>query len=164
MLEAYWREYGLKSCLVLPTNLYGPGDNFDPKTSHVIPALIRKCLEAIENGRSTVTCWGTGAASREFLYVDDAAEAIIRATERIDVPEPINLGTGNEITIKELVHIIGRSCGFEGEYEWNSAQPDGQPRRCLDTTRADRLLEWKAGTDLADGIAETVSWYRSAAG
>ena len=161
MLEAYWREYGLRSCLVVPTNLYGPGDNFDPRTSHVIPALIRKCLEAVEARQSTVNCWGTGAASREFLYVEDAAEAIVRATERIDEPRPINLGTGQEVTIAALVQMIGNACGFDGEYVWDSGQPDGQPRRSLDTSRAEQELSWKAKTDLADGIAKTVAWYQS---
>jgi len=164
MLDGYRRQYGLDSALVVPVNLYGPRDNFDPQTSHVIPALIRKCVDAQRRGDDVVTCWGTGSASREFLYVDDAAEGIVRAAERVRTPEPINLGTGREITIRALVELIGRLSGFEGRFKWDAAQPDGQPRRCLDTTRAGRILDWEAQTDLEEGLATTIAWWREQGG
>jgi GDP-L-fucose synthase len=160
MLDGYHREYGLKSAVVVPVNLYGPGDNFDPATSHVIPALIRKCVEAVESGADAVGCWGTGAASREFLYVEDAAEAIVLAAERLEEPTPVNLGTGKEITIKALAETIARLTGFDGRLEWDPKQPDGQPRRCLDTTRADELLGWSADTAFEEGLRATIDWYR----
>ena len=160
MLDGYKREYGLNSAVVVPVNLYGPGDNFDPRTSHVIPALIRKCLEAVERGDEAITCWGTGSASREFLYVEDAADGIIAAVEQMDEPTPINLGTGREITIKDLVELIAKLCGFGGRIEWDATKPDGQPRRCLDTTRARELLGWTAKMDFADGLRRTIDWYR----
>lgn len=160
MLDGYKREYGLNSAVVVPVNLYGPGDNFDPESSHVIPALIRKCEEARESGADHIVCWGTGSASREFLYVEDAAEGIIRAAERIDTPEPINLGTGREIKIKDLVELIARLCGFRGRIEWDTSKPDGQPRRCLDTSRAKRLLDWQAQMDFEEGLRRTIAWYR----
>jgi GDP-L-fucose synthase len=159
MLDAYHREYGLKSAVVVPVNLYGPGDNFDPKSSHVIPALIRKCVEARERKDSQMTCWGTGSASREFLYVEDAAEGIIRAAEVMDAPVPINLGTGREITIRNLVETIARLTNFQGRIVWDPAKPDGQPRRCLDTSRARELLGWSASMDFEAGLRETVTWY-----
>ena len=159
MLDAYKREYGLDSAVVVPVNLYGPGDNFDLHTSHVIPALIRKCVEARRRGDEAITCWGTGKASREFLYVDDAAEGVLLATERIDHPTPMNLGTGQEITIKDLVHLIAAETSFEGRIEWDSSKPDGQPRRCLDTTRARELIGFEASTDLREGIRSTVAWF-----
>ena len=159
MLDGYKREYGLNAAVVVPVNLYGPGDNFDLHTSHVIPALIRKCAEAVERGDDTITCWGTGGASREFLYVDDAAAGIVAAAQKMDDPTPINLGTGSEITIKALVEMIARLMGFTGEIIWDAEKPDGQPRRCLDTSRARALLGWSAGVDLEDGLRRTIEWF-----
>ena len=144
MLEAYRQEYGMASSVVVPVNLYGPGDNFDPRSSHVIPALIRKCVEAIETRQKQMICWGTGSASREFLYVDDAAEGILRAAEELDDPVPVNLGTGQEITIRNLIELIAELTGFTGEVVWDDTKPDGQPRRCLDTSLAEELLGWQA--------------------
>ena len=161
MLDAYHREYSLPSAVVVPVNLFGPGDNFHPQTSHVIPALIRKCCDAVDQNRDAITCWGTGAASREFLFVDDAAEAILLAAEKVDTPTPINLGTGQEITIKALAELIAKLTGFTGQIEWDSSQPDGQPRRCLDTSRAKELLNWSAPTPLEQGLARTIDWYRA---
>jgi GDP-L-fucose synthase len=161
MLDGYERQYGLPGVYVLPVNLYGPGDNFNPETSHVIPALIRKCVEAIDAGDDHIVCWGTGRVSREFLYVEDAAEGILRAAEVMDDPTPINLGTGHEITIKDLVELIAKLTGFEGEIRWDSSKPDGQPRRCLDTTRARGLLDWEAKTDFDEGLRETIAWWRA---
>ena len=167
MLDGYYRQYGLKSAYVLPVNLYGPNDNFNLHTSHVIPALIRKCVEAIDEGRDTIECWGTGSASREFLYVDDAAEGIIRAAEEMDEPIPLNLGAGFEITIKDLVELIARLTGFATTPEeaqrkivWDHTKPDGQPRRSLDTRRAKALLEWEAKMGFEDGLARTIAWFR----
>lgn len=164
MLDAYHREFGLASSVVLPTNLYGPRDNFDLESSHVIPALIRKCVEAILNGDDTLECWGTGNISREFLYVDDAAEGIVAAAERIDEPTPINLGRGEEVTIRDLAIKIAELTGFEGKFDWNSDRPDGQPRRCLDTTQAAELLTWTSETTLEDGLTRTINWYRDSIG
>jgi GDP-L-fucose synthase len=161
MLDAYRTQYGMKSVVVVPVNLYGPGDNFDPGSSHVVPALIRKCVEAKMQNQPSITCWGTGAASREFLYVDDAAEGILAAAETMEEPTPINLGTGREIRIKDLVELIARETGFAGRIEWDSSKPDGQPRRCLDTTRAERLLGWRAKIGFEDGIRRTVGWYQA---
>ena len=161
MLDAYRREYGLDSAVVVPVNLYGPHDNFDPRTSHVIPALIRKCLEAKARGDRSITCWGTGGASREFLYVDDAAEGLIRAAERLSEPEPVNLGTGREITIRALVELIARLCEFDGDIEWDTSKPDGQPRRCLDVTRAAERLDFRATVDFETGLKRTIDWYRA---
>jgi GDP-L-fucose synthase len=160
MLDGYRRQYGLASAYVLPVNLYGPFDNFDLHTSHVIPALIRKCVTAIDDGADHIVCWGSGNVSREFLYVDDAAEGILRAAEVMDEPVPVNLGTGREITIRDLVELIARLTGFEGEIRWDASRPDGQPRRCLDTARADRLLGWRAEVDLEDGLERTIQWWR----
>jgi len=142
-------------------NLYGPGDNFNLDTSHVIPALVRKCVEAVNAKADHIECWGTGSASREFLYVDDAAEGLIRAAEVLDTPEPINLGTGTEITIKNLVTLIANLSGFKGEIRWNSSKPDGQPRRCLDVERAASLLGWRAQIGFEDGLKRTIEWYRA---
>lgn len=161
MLEAYHRQYGLKGTYVLPVNLYGPCDNFDLHTSHVIPALIRKCEAAIDRGDDHITCWGTGKVSREFLYVDDAAEGILRAAESLQEPIPVNLGTGREITIKELVELIARKTGFEGEIRWDATKPDGQPRRCLDTARAKELLGWEARMSFEEGLTRTIEWWRA---
>ncbi|MBU3727912.1 MAG: GDP-L-fucose synthase [Phycisphaerales bacterium] len=160
MLDGYRRQYGLKSSYLLPVNLYGPWDNFDPQTSHVIPALIRKCVEAAESHAGHLTCWGTGSASREFLFVEDAAAGIVRAAEVMDDPVPINLGTGQEITIRDLVHLIAKLTGFSGEIRWDSSKPDGQPRRCLDTRRARELLGWQAKVGFEDGLRRTIEWYR----
>ena len=161
MLDGYRRQYGLASSYLLPVNLYGPWDNFDLSTSHVIPALIRKCVEAQESGADHMTCWGTGSASREFLYVEDAAEGLVRATETMDDPVPINLGTGMEITIRDLVILVARLSGFKGEIRWDSSKPDGQPRRCLDTERAAKLLGWRAQVGFEDGMKRTIEWYRA---
>ena len=159
MLDAYRREYGLASAVAVPVNLYGPHDNFDLHTSHVIPALIRKCVEAKRNGDDKITCWGTGSASREFLYVDDAAEGILVAGEKMDDPTPINLGTGREITIKALVELIVELTGYGGDIEWDASKPDGQPRRCLDTSKAKQLLGWEAAVDLREGLVRTIAWF-----
>ena len=161
MLDGYRRQYGLASTYLLPVNLYGPRDNFDLHSSHVIPALIRKCVSACDDGLDHIECWGTGSASREFLYVQDAAEGIVRATEVMDEPTPINLGTCMEITIKDLVELIARLTGFEGEIRWDSTKPDGQPRRCLDTSRARDLLDWEARVGFEEGLRTTIDWYRS---
>jgi GDP-L-fucose synthase len=160
MLQAYREQYGLNGVYLMPVNLFGPGDNFDLHSSHVIPALIRKCEEARVAGRDEVVCWGTGSASREFLYVEDCAEAVAAAAERFDGPEPINVGASSEITIRELTETIARLTGFEGELVWDPDKPDGQPRRCLDTTRARDLLGFEASTPLEDGLRQTIAWFR----
>jgi GDP-L-fucose synthase len=164
MLDGYRREYGLASAVTVPVNLYGPGDNFDPASSHVIPALIRKCEEARIAGAPEVVCWGTGSATREFLYVDDAAEAIVRAAEVMDEPVPINLGGGIEISIRELVAKIAAACGYEGRIVWDSSKPDGQPRRALDISRARTLLGWEPRQGFDAGLKATVEWWRSQSG
>jgi len=161
MLDGYKREHGLNSTVLVPVNLYGPGDNFDLHTSHVIPALIRKCCDAVDRQHETITCWGTGSASREFLYVDDAAEGILAAAEQMDEPTPINLGTGSEIKIKQLVKLIAELAGFNGRIEWDATKPDGQPRRCLDIQRAEELLGWRGVVDLREGLKRTIEWYRA---
>ena len=160
MLDAYRIQYGLKSAYVLPVNLYGPHDNFDLQTSHVIPALIRKCVEAQRAKALHIECWGNGSASREFLYVDDAADGLVRAAEVMNVPEPINLGTGNEIIIRKLVELIAKLCDFHGEIRWDITKPDGQPRRCLDTKRAQERLGWRAKVGFEDGLKRTIEWFR----
>jgi GDP-L-fucose synthase len=144
----------------VPVNLYGPGDNFDPASSHVIPALIRKCEEARLRGERQIVCWGTGSANREFLYVDDAARGIVAAAEKMEEPTPINLGTGQEISIAELVKMIARLCDFRGEIVWDASKPDGQSRRCLDTGRARELLGWQAKMPLEEGLRRTIAWWR----
>ncbi|HYD02270.1 MAG TPA: NAD-dependent epimerase/dehydratase family protein, partial [Phycisphaerales bacterium] len=161
MLDAYKLQYGMKSSYVLPVNLYGPNDNFDLTTSHVIPALIRKCVEAQNRGDDKIVCWGTGGASREFLYSEDAAEGIVRAAEAMDDPTPVNLGAGFEIKIKDLVELIVRLTGFKGRIEWDATKPDGQPRRCLDVERASKLLGWRAQVGFEDGLKRTIDWYRA---
>jgi GDP-L-fucose synthase len=158
--QAYRQEYGFNAIYLLPVNLYGPGDNFDPETSHVIPALIRKCLEAVEGGQEEVVVWGTGQASREFLYVEDAAEAIILAAEHYSDPAPVNLGSGLEVSIKELVELVADLTGFKGRLVWDTTKPDGQPRRCLDTTRAEQAFGFHASTDFREGLKRTIDWYR----
>lgn len=160
MLDAYKLQYGMKSTYLLPVNLYGPGDNFNPESSHVIPALIRKCVEATDRGDDHIVCWGTGSASREFLYVDDAAEGIVRAAEVMDEPTPINLGASFEIKIRDLVELIVKLTGFKGRLDWDATKPDGQPRRCLDTSRAQKLLGWKARVGFEDGLKRTIDWWR----
>ena len=160
-LQAYREQYGLHGVYLLPVNLYGPRDNFDLRTSHVIPALIRKCVEARERGEEKVDCWGTGRATREFLYVDDCAEGILLATEQYDDPDPVNLGSGREISIRDLAALIGELTGFEGRFVWDSSQPDGQPRRMLDTTRARERFGFVARTSLEQGLRETVEWYET---
>jgi len=160
MMQAYRRQYGMKGCYLLPVNLYGPGDNFDSERSHVIPALIRKCVDAVETGADHIVCWGSGGASREFLYVDDCAEALVRAAAWYDGPEPVNLGSGMEIRIRELVEIIADLTGFRGRIEWDRSRPDGQPRRCLDVSRAASGFDFHARTPLEEGLKETIEWYR----
>jgi GDP-L-fucose synthase len=160
MLQAYREQYGLNGIYLMPVNLYGPGDNFDPATSHVIPALIRKCEEARVTGASEVVCWGTGSASREFLYVDDCAEAIAAATDGFDGPEPVNVGSSSEISIRDLTELIARLTGFEGELVWDTSKPDGQPRRCLNTTRAKEYFGFEASTPLEEGLRATIDWWR----
>lgn len=160
MLDGYRRQYGLASAVVVPVNLYGPGDNFDPATSHVIPALIRKCEEARRSQATEIVCWGTGSATREFLYVDDAAEGIVRAAETMEEPVPINLGGGEEIAIRDLVTRIAKACDFTGRVVWDAAKPDGQPRRSLDISRAKTLLGWQPRQDFDAGLAATVAWWR----
>jgi GDP-L-fucose synthase len=160
MLDGYRREYGLRSAVVVPVNLYGPGDNFDPRSSHVIPALIRKCEEARIGAAPAIVCWGTGSATREFLYVDDAAEGVVRAAEVMDEPVPINLGGGVEIPIRELVVRIAKACDYSGGIEWDAAKPDGQPRRGLDISRARRLLGWQPRQNFDAGLDATVAWWR----
>jgi GDP-L-fucose synthase len=159
--QAYRREFGFDATNVMLVNLYGPGDNFDPESSHVIPALIRKCVEAEERGEREIVVWGTGRATREFLYVEDAAEAIVRAAERLTDSEPVNIGAGSEISIRELATRIAQLAGFRGQLRWDASKPDGQPRRCLDTSRAAERLDWRASTPLDAGLERTIAWYRS---
>ena len=158
--QAYRQQYGFNSIYLLPVNLYGPKDSFDPKSSHVIPALIKKCIDAIENKENQIVVWGTGKASREFLYVEDAAEAIILATEKYNKSEPVNIGSGMEITIKDLVELIVRLTGFNGEIVWDMTKPDGQPRRCLDTSKAEEEFSFKAKMGFEEGLKRTIEWYR----
>jgi GDP-L-fucose synthase len=158
--QSYRQEYGFNSIFLLPVNLYGPGDNFKPESSHVIPALIKKCVDAINNGDKYIECWGTGSASREFIYVSDAAEGILLATEFYNGDEPVNIGAGFEITIKDLVEKIAKLTGFKGEIRWDPSKPDGQPRRCLDTSRAKKLFGFEAKTDFDAGLKATIEWYR----
>jgi GDP-L-fucose synthase len=157
--QAYREQYGFDVVHLIPVNLYGPGDNFDPASSHVIPALIKKCVDAVAAGADHIDVWGTGSASREFLYVEDAARGIVLATERYDGSEPVNLGVGAEITIRELVTLIARLTGFEGEIRWDATKPDGQPRRALDTSRARERFGFTATTSFEDGLRRTIDWY-----
>lgn len=158
--QAYRAQYGFNSIFLLPVNLYGPGDNFDPASSHVIPALIKKCVDAIEEGKKHIECWGTGEVSREFIYVADAAEGILLATEHYNGARPVNIGAGFEITIKVLAERIVKLTGFEGEIRWDSSKPDGQPRRRLDVSRAKELFGFEAKTDFEEGLKATIKWYR----
>jgi GDP-L-fucose synthase len=182
--QAYREQYGFNAIYLLPVNLYGPRDNFDPESSHVIPALIRKCLDAklqMEQAEAKVkaqpkgsqpqprpqpghfvTVWGTGKPTREFLYVEDAAEGILSATEKYNKPDPVNLGAGFEISVKDLVELIVKLTGFKGSITWDSSKPDGQPRRMLDTTKAAKKFDFKAKTSLKDGLKKTIDWYISA--
>jgi GDP-L-fucose synthase len=159
--QAYRQQYGFNAIYLLPVNLYGPGDSFDLERSHVIPALIRKCLEAEASGQTHITCWGDGSATREFLFVEDCAEAVVMAAETYNGEEPVNIGTGKEISIKDLVHLIARLTGFAGEIRWDPSKPNGQPRRCLDTRRAVELFGFQARTSFEEGLARTIRWYRS---
>ena len=158
--QAYRQQYDFNSIFLMPVNLYGPGDNFDPKSSHVIPALIKKCFEAIENGDDHIVVWGTGKASREFLYVGDAAEAIILATEKYNKSYPINLGAGFEIKIKDLIELISNLTGFKGKIVWDTSKPNGQPRRMLDTSKAQKEFYFKAKTNFEEGLKKTIEWYK----
>lgn len=159
--QAYRAQYGFNAIYPLPVNLYGPRDNFDLETSHVIPALIRKCIEAQENGIDHIVLWGDGSPTREFLYVEDAAEGLLLATERYDGPEPFNLGSGQEISIRDLAHLIARLTGFEGKIIWDTSKPNGQPRRALDTHRAEEFFGFRAKVPLEEGLRRTIEWYRA---
>jgi len=158
--QSYRRQYGFNSIFLLPVNLYGPGDNFDPRSSHVIPALIKKCIDAIRNNKEEIVVWGTGKATREFIYVEDAAEGIILATEKYNGSDPVNLGAGFEISIRDLVDLIVELTGFKGRIIWDKTKPDGQPRRMLDTSRAFTEFGFRAGTNFRDGLKKTITWYR----
>jgi GDP-L-fucose synthase len=157
--QAYRQQYGFRSIFILPVNLYGPRDNFDPAASHVIPALIKKCVDARDSGAQEIVVWGDGSPTREFLYVEDAAEGIVLASERYDSPEPVNLGSAFEISIKDLVTLVAEATGFRGKITWDTAQPNGQPRRKLDTSRAEREFGFRSRTDFRDGLQRTVEWY-----
>lgn len=157
--QAYRQQYEYNAIFLLPVNLYGPGDNFDPRSSHVIPALIRKCVEAVEEGREEIEVWGDGSPTREFLYVEDAAEGILLAAEKYDDSEPVNLGSGYEISIKDLVTLIARMTGFEGKLVWDTSKPNGQPRRGLDVNRAREFFGFEAKIPFEEGIRSTVQWY-----
>ncbi len=160
-LQAYRRQYGMQGIYLLPVNLYGPGDNFDPETSHVIPALIRRFIEARDCAAPSVTCWGSGTATREFLYVDDCAEAIVLAAERYEGEEPVNIGIGEEVSIADLALTIARLVRYEGSIDWDTRRPDGQPRRCLDTSRAAERFGFRATTALEEGLRRTIEWYEA---
>lgn len=157
--QAYRQQYGFNAIYIIPVNLYGPEDNFNPESSHVIPALIKKCIDARDRGDSEISVWGTGQASREFLYVTDAAKGIVQATEVYDQSEPVNLGAGKEIKIQELAALIAELSGFRGRIVWDSGKPDGQPRRCLDTERADAAFDFRAQTAFREGLRTTIDWY-----
>jgi GDP-L-fucose synthase len=163
MLQGYRQQYGLNGVYLLPVNLYGPRDNFDLNSSHVIPALVRKCVEAKRRGDKEIQAWGTGSASREFLYVEDCAEGLILSMERYESAEPMNLGSGREITIKDLTTLVAKLCGFEGKIVWDPSKPDGQPRRCLDVSRAQQEIGFKAQTSLEEGLKHTIAWYEGQA-
>lgn len=158
--QAYRQQYGFNSIFLLPVNLYGPGDNFDPKSSHVIPALIRKCIKAVEEGKNEVVVWGDGSPTREFLYMEDAAEGILLAAEKYNRSEPVNLGSGFEISIRDLAELIAEYTGFDGELVWDTSKPNGQPRRALDTTKAREYFGFEAETPLKEGLKKMIKWYR----
>jgi len=160
--QAYRTQYGFNGIYLIPVNLYGPRDDFDPETSHVIPALIKKCLDAVEEGRDRIVAWGDGSPTREFLYVKDAARGIVVATQRYEDPEPVNLGSHEEISIRDLLEMIGELTGFEGAITWDTSRPNGQPRRCLDVTRARERFGFEASTPFAEGLQSTIDWYREA--
>jgi GDP-L-fucose synthase len=160
MLQGYRQQYGMNGIYLLPVNLYGPRDNFDPRSSHVIPALIRRCLEAVRDRAPEIVVWGTGRATREFLYVEDAARAVVLATEQYDSPEPVNIGAGFEISIRELVEQVAELTGFRGRIVWDHSKPDGQPRRMLDTSRAREAFSFTATTPFEEGLRRTIDWYR----
>lgn len=160
MAQAYRKQYGMNAIYLLPVNLYGPGDNFNPESSHVIPAIIKKFVDAINAGDRQVVVWGTGKASREFLYVEDAAEGIVAATEKYDKPAPVNIGAGKEITIKELVNLVAKLTGYRSEIIWDTSKPDGQPRRCLDVSRAREEFGFEAKTDFNEGLQKTIEWHK----
>jgi GDP-L-fucose synthase len=160
-LQAYRQEYDFPGIYLIPVNLYGPRDNFDLETSHVIPALIRKCVEAKRDSLPSISVWGTGRATREFLYVEDAANGIVTATEKYSGSEPVNLGSGEELSIRDLVYMIKDAVGYQGTVNWDDTKPDGQPRRCLDTSRAIDEFGWKSQTPFRTGIAKTIEWYLS---
>ncbi len=164
LAQAYRRQYGFNAIYLLPVNLYGPGDNFDPGTSHVIPAMIRKCVEACESGQQEIVLWGDGSPTREFLYVEDCAEAIILATQLYERAEPVNIGTGREIHIRELAGLVADLTGFHGRIVWDTSKPNGQPRRCLDVRRAEEWFGFRAKSDLREGLRQTVEWYRESRG
>jgi GDP-L-fucose synthase len=157
--QAYRQQYGFNAIYLMPVNLYGPRDTFDPDRSHVIPALIKKRVDAIENGVPRIEVWGTGTASREFLHVEDCARAIVLAAQHYEKPEPVNVGSGKEITIRDLVDLIARATGFRGDVVWDTSKPDGQPRRCLDVSRAAREFGFEASTDFEEGLRRTIDWY-----
>ncbi len=159
--QAYRQQYGFNSIFLMPVNLYGPGDNFDPRSSHVIPALIKKCMDAQKRGDDEIVVWGTGNATREFLYAEDAAEGILLATERYDKSDPVNIGAGFEISIKDLVTLIAKLTGFKGKIAWDVTKPDGQPRRMLDTTKALQEFGFKAVTTFEEGLKNTITWYKN---
>jgi GDP-L-fucose synthase len=159
-LQAYRQEFGTQGIYLIPVNLYGPGDDFDLETSHVIPALIRKCVEAIDGGEDRIEVWGSGSPTREFLYVDDAADGIVAGADRYEDPEPVNLGSGREISIRDLAELIADLSGFQGSFTWNASMPDGQPRRMLDVSRARERFGWEARVPLEEGLAATIAWYR----
>lgn len=158
--QAYRQQYGFNAIYLLPVNLYGPGDNFNPQTSHAIPALIKKCLDAIKEGKEEIVVWGTGKPTREYLYVEDAADGILLATEKYNKPDPVNLGSGFEISINDLVELIVNLTGFKGRIIWNTAKPDGQPRRLFDNSRAERKFSFKATTNFEEGLRKTIKWYK----
>ena len=162
--QAYREQYGFNAVYLLPVNLYGPGDNFEPSSSHVIPALIKKCVEAVDGGERRIECWGDGSATREFIYVTDCAEAILLAAEKYDGAEPVNVGAGFEISIKDLVTLVAELTGFDGEIVWDTSKPNGQPRRSLDTARARERFGFTASTDFREGLKQTIDWYRAEMG
>jgi GDP-L-fucose synthase len=161
MCQSYRQQYGLNAIYLLPVNLYGPRDNFHPHSSHVIPARVRKCVEARLAGAKQITAWGTGAVSREFLYVEDCAEGLVLSLENYNSPEPMNLGSGREITIKDLTELVARLSRFDGQIVWDPTKPDGQPRRCLDVSRARQAIGFSAQTSLEDGLGKTIAWFES---
>jgi len=158
--QSYRQQYGYNALFLLPVNLYGPGDNFNPASSHVIPALIRKCVQAVDEGKTEIEVWGDGSPTREFLYVEDAAEGILLAAEKYNDSEPVNLGSGFEISIKDLVHLIAKLTGYDGTFKWNMTKPNGQPRRCLDTTRAKNYFGFEAQMSFEQGLEQTIAWYQ----